>query len=83
MYLFGRFPTVMSLGITSPLKEILKLLSMPMSPRVQDLFYFVFFFPSCQVRWQFWEIYAVLFCLFVRQEETGMENRVHLFLLPL
>jgi hypothetical protein len=55
----------MGLGISSPFKEILKLLSAPMSPQVQDLFHFILFLPFHQIRWWFWEIFTMLLHLLV------------------
>jgi hypothetical protein len=54
------FPTIVCLGISFPLDEVLLLFPAPMGSFSQDLLHFILLVPIDQVRWWFWEVWSML-----------------------
>jgi hypothetical protein len=59
MDLIDVLPSVVAFGVTFPLDQILQAFAAPPSPVCVDLFHFVFFFSTNQIRGRSYEVWAM------------------------
>ena len=67
-------PLILRVGVSDPLDKISEFLPGADSPRVQDVFDLVFFFPFYQIRWRIMEVRAMCFRFLVWCEEGHVER---------
>ena len=63
MYVLGRFPRVMGVGIPFPANQVL--FCCPLFMLIEDLLHFPFLFPLDEIGGRFLKIDAIFFCLFI------------------
>jgi len=74
---FDGLPSVVAFGVPFPLDQVLELSPPAVTAMVSNRLDFVLFSIIDKVRWGSREVLSVLFRLFERHEERGVEDRVY------